>query len=239
MILATHLHLSLSDHAIASEARRRGWEVSQLSEGAWYGIPHHHPLRYYGNTPLRTFSRRRLPVTFHEIDPTILASIPHLTHRKVTLMSLFSLVQPLPARLFVKAVQGKWFPSRVYQVGEVVSGTPHQLGSDDPRDRLIYTSRPVPFAREVRTWCLDGQIRASSTYRALGAVDLAVLSPLVESLYRSAPALPSAVVADWGLRADTGEWSLVELNRPWAADVYRADPARCFDVVIASQSHPA
>lgn len=235
--LALHHHLSTSDRSIARVATARGWTVVQLPRGdASDWRPGEAMLRHYGNTSRRTFSRRSLPIAFHEIDVAVLASVPWATHRMVALMGIADLELPLAAPTFVKPVQGKWFRSRVYEAGEVVEPTPEQLSSRDPRDRLIYTAAPVRFGAEVRCWCLDGAVLTSSTYRGPDhSVDLSPIIPLVAALYTRCPTLPRAAVLDFGAQ-DDGTWSLIEINKPWASDLYRADPSRCFDCVVASQT---
>ncbi len=202
-------------------------------------------VRYYGNGLHALQLRGQLPISFHEIDPRLLAELP-FTRRSVTLQKFAALALPLSAPAFVKPVSEKWFTARVYSAGETLPVGPLP-------DDLVYVQTPVTFSDEVRCFIRGNEILTASLYRiSRVAWDTCGLTPeeinfedriqgtdIPEQVRRireiANKRLPEGVVMDFG-KLPSGEWALIEFNEAWASGLYYCDPARALDVIVASQT---
>ncbi len=245
-LLLLHERHTPDDGDIWREAVRRKWTTERVNRYSVAArLRDHSPVRYYGNTLHIGMIKDLLPITFHEIPPTVLPDLAGITRRKIALLRYADLPQPIVTRQFIKPIYEKWFEAKVYETGERIEGGP--LSTD-----LIYTSEIVEFLDEVRCFVVAGQVLTSSLYRVNKVVwdqsgvpedqlrfddHLAEtrIPEMVAGIYRDHPEMPPAVVADFGRHAD-GSWSLIEFNEPYASGLYWCDVARCFDCIIASQS---
>lgn len=189
-------------------------------------------LRYYGNTLHASRITDKIPLKFLPIDLTVLAKTCH-THRRVELVEMGKLIHS--EQRFIKPAQEKWFPAKVYEVGEFPPENCGGLMTD-----LIYAQTPVKMVNELRCFCLDGKVHTASYYRigqeycplGIDEVDRpAVIDEMVAAL---APSYPRGVVLDFAY-LDRGDWCFIEPNEAWASGLYGCDPTKCLDVIEASQ----
>lgn len=243
-LLVLHERHTADDADIWRVAVRRGWTAERVNHSnIAQRLEGHSHVRYFGNTLHVSMICNQLPIRFHDIDLTSLASLRWATKRHIALLRYGDLLQPIAAPLFVKPAHTKWFEAKVYQPGEMIQGTPLI-------DDWIYTSDPVVYLDEVRCFCLDGKVLTCSLYRINRVAwdqsgvpedqinfDTRVAdTPIPEMVTRiyAEGKVPRAVVADFGRHPD-GTWSLVEFNEPWASGLYLSDPAKCFDCIVESQ----
>lgn len=244
-LLILHERHTPDDADIWRVAVRRKWVTERVNRYSVAArLSGHSVVRYYGNVLHLSMIADQLPITFHDIDPAVLATVPWATHRDIALMRFGELPQPMTGRAFVKPVHVKWFEAKVYNPGDTVTGAPEI-------DDLIYVQSVTEFIDEVRCFCLDGVILTASLYRINRVVwdqsgideslinydDRIASTPIpgyVADLYSRAK-LPRALVIDFGRHLD-GSWSLIEFNEPWASGLYFCDPERCFDCIVESQT---
>lgn len=239
--LLLHYRADVNTNDIWKAAITNGWSTDRVHDyrvaDACKGAD---KVRYYGNTLHGTRIADQLPFDFLPLDLTVLAKTP-LTKRTVVLTTFDILNEPDQLTImrsvpcFIKPAQEKWFPARVYQPGEM----PAPEGGTLPSD-LIYLQSPLDMVNEVRCFCLDGKILTASYYRVgheycpLGIDDVDRPKALDEMVAELAPLYPRGVVLDFAYTSDRG-WLYLEPNEAWASGLYGCDPARCLEVIEASQ----
>ncbi|MEZ4447885.1 MAG: ATP-grasp domain-containing protein [Nannocystaceae bacterium] len=162
-----------------------------------------------------------------EPTPTWLPDLPHaLRLREVRLLTLAE-ARRVPGPIFVKPVDDKLFPARVYNVVDVDPGVGDDLE--------VLVAEPVRFGVEVRAFVCEGEVVALSAYVRDGALARAAdgswpLAPAEATAARGClervlaeVALPPAVVVDVGEIAGRG-WAVVEANPIWASGLCGAEP---------------
>jgi hypothetical protein len=145
----------------------------------------------------------------------------------------------LSAQAFVKPVDEKTFPARVYAIGSEIDPT-RELAADSP----VLIAEPVTLTLEVRTFVLERQVAALSAYVRNGDIARSeeggwpltdqeragAMTFLATLLSDPEVALPAAVVVDVGLIPDHG-WVVVEANACWAAGICGCDPREVLPVI--------
>lgn len=229
-------------------AIRLGWDTlrvgTTVDREAFAGRP---MIRYYGNGLHALQLRGMLPVSFTAIDPAFLPELS-VTRRSISLQPFAAISVPFAKATFVKPVSEKWFPARVYSVGETLPEGPLP-------DDLAYVQSPVTFTDEVRCFVRGDEILTAGLYRVAGVPwDTCGLEPealnyddriqatpipdyVREIRARAGTRLPEGVVMDFGQLA-SGEWALIEFNEAWASGLYYCDPQRALDVIVVNQTSP-
>ncbi|MET9383198.1 ATP-grasp domain-containing protein [Streptomyces sp. NPDC002928] len=226
--------VTATGHALADAARRRGTRVETLHD---WRVPVRERASagasLYAGPLFADAVARELGLGLLEAPQDWLARLPHeLTLRDVQFTTIGEARQ-LRRPAFVKPPNDKSFPARVYPDGSRLPG-PDAADDDVP----VLVSDVVTFALEYRLFLLDGEVRTASRYAAGGELDVA---PLAADPRRSEVlsfaghlvdrGLPSAVVVDVGLLADSG-WAVVEANAAWASGHYACDVDAALDVVL-------
>lgn len=244
-LLLLHKRHTPDDSAIWRVAIRLGWNTERTDQlHVKEHIAGRDMIRYYGNVLHAAQIAPELPIQFVKIEDQFLPKLAEYTKRKMELVSYCNLAQPVVQTAFYKPVSEKWFPARVYQVGESI--IPDHLFPED----AIYVSEVVNFVDEVRCFVLDGKVLTSSLYRINGQVwDLTGLPPdeiNYDNRVNNTPIpqyvaeicnkcnLPRGVVIDFG-RLENGDWSLIEFNEAYASGLYYCDPYLAFEAIIHSQ----
>lgn len=158
--------------------------------------------------------------------------------REVSLQTLGA-ARRLTGPVFVKPVDEKWFPARVY--AREVDVDP-QIGDELP----VLVAEPVRFGLEVRAFVRGRSVAALSAYvrdgqlarmpdgtwpmshdeeaAARGLLERLLADPAVEA--------PHAMVIDVGEVVGRG-WAVVEVNPAWASGLCGCDPAAVLPVLRA------
>lgn len=233
-LLLLHYNADCNTNDIWKAAIQNGWATERIHDDSIgersAGFDY---VRYYGNTLQAERVGHKFPFKFYPIDETILAKCP-FTRRRVDLMKFKDLPQPMIEKKFVKPFYQKYFPAKVYDIGEKIDFA--QMDND-----LIYAQEPVSFVNEIRCFCLDGKILTASYYRKdkeycpeninLKYLDL-IIHLMVSGLYKYN--LPRGCVLDFGL-LDNGKWAFLEPNEAWASGIYDCEPKKCLEVIENSQ----
>lgn len=167
-----------------------------------------------------------------------LPSLPEAYRKRSIALRTLGEVRTLAARAFVKPVDAKIFPARVFEAGATIEAD--AFGDDEP----VLVADPVRFSLEVRAFVKERTIAALSSYMWMG--DIArndagewLLDPREERQARAflegmladpEVHLPPAVVLDVGI-ADGLGWVVVEANACWAAGICGCDPSAVLSVV--------
>lgn len=242
-LLLLHNSYTPDDRDITNVATRRGWEVQRaLPRLTRHYIRDRPNVRYYGNPHDARAISNLLPQKFIPLNHSILASASQFTKRKIYLTTLRLIPQPLTARCFIKPVEGKWFPARVYEKGEKIVTQP--AISDQ-----VYISEPVIFIDEVRCFVLNGEILTASYYifnRQHWDRNLSEKTANFDAGVRDTPIpamvaatcrkfnIAGGIVIDFG-RTKDNDWSIVEFNEAWCSGLYLCDYDKCFTTIINSQ----
>lgn len=145
-LLLLHEHHTPDDGDIWRVAIRRGWKterVNRFTAAQYVRDSGADFIRYYGNLLHWAIIKGQIPLTMLDASPNLLPSCEFASHRPVRLLRYAELNQPIRSRTFVKPVCVKWFEARIYEEGELVTGSPEL-------NDLIYTSPVVDFVDEVR-----------------------------------------------------------------------------------------
>lgn len=239
-LLLLHHRADCNTNDIWRAAIRAGWSTERVDMSGRIDIPPGTPkVRYYGNTLHAAMIEDKLPLRFLHLDLTVLAKTP-LTKRRVQLMraeELGDLTEPS----FIKPAQNKWFPAKIYEVGD--SPKRSQGGAGLASD-WIYVQEPVDMINEVRCFCLDGKIHTASYYRIgheycpLGIDEVDRPKVLDDMVAELAPFYPRGVVLDFAYTS-RAEWTYLEPNEAFASGLYGASPEKCLEVIEASQEDKA
>jgi hypothetical protein len=139
--------------------------------------------------------------------------------------------------VFVKPVDEKWFPARVYAT--TVDVDPH-VDAELP----VLVAEPVRFGLEVRAFVRERSVRTLSAYVRDGQlakmadgtwpmtqVEEQAARVLLERLLADpAVEVPPAVVIDVGAIEGRG-WAVVEANPAWASGLCGAEPTAVLEVL--------
>lgn len=217
-------------------ARRRGYEVTRL--------PYHPdqlPTRrtrdvVYGGVMWAETIATQMGITLHETPLDWLAHRdPSLTGRHVTLTTVREVwdnptLRP-HATSFYKPLDGQTPPPGRYN-GTEMPGEP---------DTVLMRQGVLDITMEVRTFVLDGEVRASSVYAMSGDPFITPVPEgphlsAIRSLVRIAAVTSApATVMDFALTTED-RWVVLEQNAPWCSSLYACDPDAAFDVVVRSQN---
>lgn len=191
-------------------------------------------VRYYGNMLHVEEIAQYLPLKFQSLDINNLTNLQTWTKRKIEIMRCGSITQPLTVGGFYKATGIKWLESRVYNVGESFACQP---------DDTIYYQETVDIIDEIRCFVKNGEILTASWYRKNKIFDpepledagiLRDMQNMTRDIWKSAK-WPNGIVFDFGILRD-GSILFIEANEAYASGLYQCNPARCLDVIIASQT---
>jgi hypothetical protein len=219
-------------NAVWRAAVDAGWDVERLMT---YDVPAALRARgpvIYGETLLADAVAPGLGLSLLEPTEEWLARLPERYRKREIVLSTLAGARALTERRFVKPVDEKIFPSRVYAHGRDV-----EPAGDFPASAAVLISEPVTFEIEVRAFVLERQVAALSAYVRDGDIARDAsgewpLSPverdgakglLTEMLGDGEVDLPAAVVVDVGRTKEHG-WAVVEANACWAAGLCGCDP---------------
>jgi hypothetical protein len=198
----------------------------------------------YGETMFADVLAEGLGLVLLEPAWDWLPSLPVEYRSRATWLSTLGAARTLTDRVFVKPVDEKIFPARVYYGGGDLRNPPQ---GDLPDSTPVLISEPVIFDLEVRAFVLENEVRTMSAYlRSPGTVVLndewgmtdeerAAASEFLAAVLAhdgaaSGPGLPPACVVDVGLIRGRG-WAVVEANPCWASGLYGCDPREALHTV--------
>jgi hypothetical protein len=240
-LLLLHNRYTPDDGDIWRAAIQAGWKTQRTDflrveqHIAESGCDH---VRYYGNTLHAEQIKNRVPFEFVPLceDYHWLTQAEMFTQRKIEIVRFGALKQPFDNDIFVKPLNHKWFEGKVYKAGESISGA---CGEED----YVYVSQIVDMVDEIRCFVLDGKVVTASFYRINKIFDPQPVSEaLMEGLSYETKAicetfkLPRGVVLDFApVTGWRNKFRLIEANEAYASGLYLCDPAKCFEVIQASQ----
>lgn len=231
-LLLLHYNADCNANDIWKAAISAGWKTDRIHDmNVKQRCEGEHYVRYYGNTLQAERIGSQFPFRFHQLDQRYLAKSP-FTKRRIELKH-FEDIGPITRPTFVKPVYQKYFEARVYGPGETI------FGGTLPHD-MVYVQEPVDMINEVRCFCLNGRIHTASYYRISreycpANMDGFIPPDISVMVQRIAPNYPAGVVLDFAWIADRG-WAFLEPNEAWASGLYGCDPAKCLEVIDASQT---
>ena len=233
-LLLLHYHCDYSSNDIWRAAVRAGFATERIHDASiGERSKDFEYVRYYGNTLQVERVGDKFPFKFYQMDPMILTKTP-LTGRKIELCQFKHLPQPMQERKFVKPFYQKYFPAKVYEVGEYIDFA--QMADD-----LIYVQEPINILDEIRCFCWNGEVLTSSYYRKnkefhLENADDSLPTEIRSMVFRLCKDYDFApgCVLDFGL-TDRGNWIFIEPNEAWASGVYNCNPDECLKVICESQ----
>lgn len=232
---------SPDSNTLFAAALAAGWDVERLHGFRCpEGLSTRDPV-FYGETLLADAIREDLGLLLIEPSASWLPSLP-LIHRRrevrlATLAEARALALTHPA--FVKPVDEKCFPARVYPSGDAIAADPGL-----PADLPVLVSEPVRFEIEYRAFVIERRVAALSPYIRDGeiarsadggwdadAAEIAAARACIEAVLADPAAeVPPAVVIDVGRMTDRG-WGVVEANPAWASGLCGCDPAEVLAVL--------
>lgn len=222
--------------AVWQAALARGWStarVRHVEAAALVGAVAADEVVIYGETLLADAVAAALDLAL--IEPTIdwLPRLPfELRLRDVRLATLGE-ARRTGAGQFIKPVDDKFFPARVYADVDVDAGVGDDL--------MVLIAEPVRFGIEVRAFVVDGAIAGLSAYIRDGSIARGdgdwPLAADEEAAARACldrvlaeVAVPPAVVIDVGEVVGRG-WAVVEANPAWASGLCGVDAAAVLPVL--------
>jgi hypothetical protein len=232
-LLLLHYRADCNTNDIWRAAVRAGWSTDRVHDHFDIDWSKFASVRYYGNTMHGGRIAPNLPVSFDPLDLTVLAKTCW-AKRRIELVEMGKLIHS--EQKFIKPAQEKWFPAKVYEVGEFPPENTGGLMTD-----LIYAQTPLRMVNEVRCFCLDGKVHTASYYRIsqeycpLGLDEVDRTKEIDEMVEKLAPSYPRGVVLDFAY-TERGDWCFIEPNEAWASGIYGCDPTKCLDVIEASQT---
>jgi hypothetical protein len=232
-----------SDDSIAlwRAALAAGWRtrrLQKLGEAAALGQElTGEDVALHGETMMADVVAQALGLSLLEPTHDWLPRLPEAYRRRRVELRTLAEARGLRGPVFVKPVDEKWFPAKVY--AEEVDVDP-QLADDLP----VLVAEPVRFGLEVRAFVLGRAVATLSAYvrggqlaRAadgswpIGQEEEAAARACLEAVLADpAVALPPAVVVDVGLIEGRG-WAVVEANPAWASGLCGCDPAAVLAVL--------
>lgn len=221
---------------LSAAATRLGYKTQSLPYRLTHAAPHPGDLLYGGVLWSETLAVQ-LGMTLHETPLDWLATAPwSITGREIVLTTaenVWEMEQEYPGdehRYFYKPLDGKTPEPRVYRRGEL----PRSL---DPATPLLRQG-VLDISMEVRTFALNGDMRACSTYALHRrpyvspvpiSLDESSLRGLVKAVHEVGGSAP-ATVMDFAL-LQSGRWVLLEQNAPWCSALYACNPEAAFEVI--------
>lgn len=182
----------------------------------------------YGETIVADMVAEVLDLALLEPDIDWLPRLPAALRLRLVRRTTLAEARTLTGPVFVKPVDEKFFPARVYHGVDVDP----QIGDD----LAVLVAEPVQFGIEVRAFICGREVVALSAYIRDGQLaqteagdwpllpsEEAAARGCLERLLASEVALPPAVVVDVGEIAGRG-WAVVEANACWASGLCGADP---------------
>lgn len=194
----------------------------------------------YGETLAADVLARALDLALLEPSHDWLPGLPEAHRRRDVALRTLADARALSGPIFVKPVDEKWFPARVYAAPRAEIDP--QIDGDLP----VLTAEPVRFCLEVRAFVRAREVVALSAYVRGGqlarddggdwtlstAEEDAARGCLARVLADPDVALPPALVLDVGEVEGRG-WAVVEANPAWASGLCGADPAAVLTVLAA------
>ncbi len=181
----------------------------------------------YGETILADAVAAALDLVLLEPTYAWLPELPMALRLRAIELSTLGAARRLAGPVFVKPVDDKFFPARVYAPVEVDA-----LVADD---LPVLIAEPVRFGVEVRAFVCERTVVGLSAYMRggqlastadgewpLGADEALAARACLERLLASDVALPPAVVIDVGEVVERG-WAVVEANAVWASGLCGVD----------------
>ncbi|MGC4119318.1 MAG: ATP-grasp domain-containing protein [Myxococcales bacterium] len=224
-------------NAVWRAAVAAGWEVERLMT---YAVPTgiREPV-LYGETLLADAAAPALGLMLLEPTEDWPAHLPERFRKRAIRLATLEEARGLSVPAFVKPVDEKIFPARVY-----ANGCEVEPAGDFPGTASVLISEPAKFELEVRAFVLERRIAALSAYIRggevardaagewpLSATERQEASGFLEALLADAAVeLPAAVVVDVGRTSDRG-WAVVEANACWAAGLCGCDAREVLPVL--------
>jgi hypothetical protein len=222
--------------AVWQAALAAGWATARVRHAeahALVGAVAPEDVVIYGETLLADAVAAALDLALFEPDAGWLPGVPMaLRLREVRLMTLGA-ARRSGGGCFIKPVDDKFFPARVYAEVDV-----------DPTvgdDLEVLVAEPVRFGLEVRGFVCDGAVAGLSAYIRDGAIargggdwpltadEEAAARACLERVIAEVP-LPPAAVVDVGEIVGRG-WAVVEANPAWASGLCGVDPRAVLPVL--------
>lgn len=185
----------------------------------------------YGETSFCRTMAAKLGGSVLEPANDFLPSLPwQYVHRNISLMPMHE-ARALREPKFIKPVNDKYFPARVYPSGQALPAT-ETLDS-----RLVLGADPVAWECAFRLFVRDSQVVTASLYSAQdrsiptrqGRMEAAIA--FCETVLADKQiSRPRAVVLDVGWILNMG-WAVVEANTAVMSDIYDCDPLRVLEVL--------
>jgi hypothetical protein len=193
----------------------------------------------YGETMMADVVVRALGLALFEPTHDWLPRLPEVHRRRRVELRTLGEARGRSGPVFVKPVDEKWFPARVYEERVDVDA---QLADDLP----VLVAEPVRFGLEVRAFVVGRAVATLSAYVRGGRLargsdgtwpmsqdeEDAARACLDRLLADPAVALPPGAVVDVGVIEGRG-WAVVEANPAWASGLCGADPRAVLAVLRA------
>lgn len=233
---------SQDSNALWRAAVAAGWELCRvhglrLPEGFAADEP-----VLYGETLLGDAVAAPLDLALLEPSADLLPRLPESYRRRAVRLLPLAAAQHEPGPCFIKPVDEKCFPARVY-----ASGAALDVADLDP-ELPVLVAEPVRFSIEYRVFVRERQVATLSPYIREGEIarDAAGEWPAPPGEQDEAEAfarrlladpevaLPPAVVVDVGrmIGPDGSEgWAVVEANAAWASGLCGCDPRAVLPVL--------
>jgi len=224
-------------NALWRAALAAGWDVERILRPVSVEALRGRALVVYGETILGDRLIDTCGVTLLEPAIDFLPDLPDRFRKREVSLSTLGSARRLRTPAFVKPVDEKFFPARVYPAGADVDAV---FGDDLP----VLVAEPVRFGLEVRAFVLERRVAALSAYIREGEIaktadgswpfaeeeEVQARALLNALLADPAVALPPAVGIDVGCIEGRG-WAVVEANPAWAAGLCGCDPMQVLPVL--------
>jgi len=222
--------------AVWQAALASGWStarVRHVDARALCGALAPEEVVVYGETLLADAVAGALDLALFEPTIAWLPSLPEALRLRAVELCTLGEARRSGRGMFIKPVDDKFFPARVYAEVDVDPGVGDDL--------MVLVAEPVRFGLEVRAFVCDGRVAGLSAYIRDGAIARGEgdwpLGQVEEDAARAClerviaeVALPPAVVVDVGEIVGRG-WAVVEANPAWASGLCGVDPAAVLPVL--------
>ncbi len=196
---------------------------------------------FYGETLAGDLVAAALELALLEPSHDWLPGLPAAHRRRDVALTTLAAARARSGPVFVKPVDEKWFPARVYAAPR------DEIDPQIAGDLEVLTAEPVRFGLEVRAFVRGREVAALSAYMRDGRLardgdgdwpltadeEDAARACLARLLADPDVALPPALVIDVGELHGRG-WAVVEANPAWASGLCGADPLAVLGVLAAS-----
>ncbi len=142
-----------------------GWDVERLMTYAAPDSLRGRDPVIYGETLLADAVAPALGLTLLEPTDDWLVSLPERWRKREIRAATLDEARALDQRRFVKPVDEKIFPARIYELGSEV-----EPAGDFPGEAAVLISEPVQFGVEVRAFVVGRRAAAISAYLRDGAI---------------------------------------------------------------------